>query len=283
MGPTEWVPPNMKPLQPMFNSLGKDTDQQPNGEDIHNRLYELIGKNPSDTGPKPSSINKYNSIYPPQRSIEKYKKQLPPTLQELKIDLKPSVQDQSKESASSMELENEKRELLFKFTLLKKKYKNPTVTIPEFTVKSDITKMKHTYETTIKHLTLDSSVDKYKKYLIAGFMGVEYILGKFLKLDMSGFTQQQVLSMDSYETLLLELGEKSYIPTSSQMSVEMRLMMMILINAAFFIGGKLIMKKTGSDIVNMMSGFKNNTKNKPTQSKRKMNGPKMDIDDIKVI
>ena len=70
--------------------------------------------------------------------------------------------------------------------------------------------MEKTYETTVRKLNLDSSVENYKKYLIGGFMLMEFLLGNFLKFDMSGFSQAQVMSVNSYESLLIEIGEKSY-------------------------------------------------------------------------
>jgi hypothetical protein len=112
-------------------------------------------------------------------------------------------------------------------------------------------------------------------------MLVEFIFGNFLKLDMQGFAQQQILSMNSYEKLLIELGEKSYVPKGSKWPVEIRLLFLIIMNAAFFIVSKMIMKKTGSNLMNMINGMNssNATPNIP-QKKRKMKGPNIDLNDI---
>ena len=54
------------------------------------------------------------------------------------------------------------------------------------------------YENTVKKLTIESSVDSYKTYLIGGFMVVEFVLGRYLKFDMEGFAQQQIMNMNSF-------------------------------------------------------------------------------------
>jgi hypothetical protein len=224
----------------------------------------------------------------------------PPSLSELekkgvlKLKKEPVVVKNTSElkktiKAESDDEEDKKRELLFKFELLKQSYKNSSVAIPEFTMYSDYTQMKTVYDTTVRHLSLNGSVEQYKTYLIGGFMACEFVFGNFLKLDMSGFTQQQIMSMHNYDKLLVELGEKSYVPDqTSKWSVEVRLLCMIFMNAGFFIISKFIMQKTGSNLMNVMNNFtsKNNnintepTKSQTTTSKRKMKGPEINLDDI---
>ena len=83
--------------------------------------------------------------------------------------------------------------------------------------------------------------------------------------------------MSSYEKLLIELGEKNYIPEGSKWPVELRLVFLILMNTAFFIVSRSIMKKTGSNIMGMMNKMSENVKSKP---KRSMKGPTVNLDDI---
>ena len=185
--------------------------------------------------------------------------------------------------------ENMKRELLFKFELLKKSYKGAD--IPEFTLHSDYSTMLRTYESTLKKVTIDTNVEQYKTDFTGGCMLMEWVLGTLFKLDMQGFTQQQVVNMASYERLLIELGEKSYVPIENQWPVEVRLLCMILINAAVFIGTKYAMKKLGGNVMNMMNAFNvgskmtppapsTNTPPPPSQAGKKMRGPTINLDDI---
>jgi len=202
-----------------------------------------------------------------------------PTLQELndngKIHIEKPVQDAS--NFDNTDDEDKKRELLFKFELLKKSYKN--INIPEYNIHTDINTIKRSYEDTVKRVTIDSNVESYKTYLIGGFMAIEYGLGYFLKFDMKGFTQQQMVNLNSYEILLIELGEKSYIPKAKQWPVEIRLIFLILFNAAVFVVSKMILKGTGSNLLNMMNNMTNSVIKSPLK-KRKMKGPDVEIDDL---
>ena len=60
---------------------------------------------------------------------------------------------------------------------------------------------------------------------------------------------------------MVELGEKSYVPKSKQWPVEVRLMCLILFNAAMFVASKMLMKGTGSSLMNMMNNLSKNATN----------------------
>jgi hypothetical protein len=258
-------------------------DSMSGGEDVSNRLKELLEDSESEVEERYKEVrrDKYSRGY--EEPGRRYKKSAP-TLAELQqkgaYKAREELRDINQVPMTEYEEEDAKRELMFKFELLKKSYKSADV--PEFTIHSDLNTMQKTYDGTLRRLTLDSTVDSYKTYLIGGFMVVEFICGNWLGFDMQGFTQQQMISMSSYEKLLIELGEKSYMPEGSSWPVEVRLLFLIIINAAFFIISKMIMKKTGANLLNMINGMNTNT-NVPHVSakpKRKMKGPSIDLDDI---
>ena len=259
-----------------IRSITSDDEDFDDDDPLTNQLKSLLDDDDS------SSINSLSnhSVHRSNRS----KKRTPPTLDQLRQTgayEAPKVVKEFKDDPNEYEdEEDKKRELLFKFDLLKKSYKGSH--IPEFSIHSDYKTMERTYEHTVKKLSLDSTVETYKTYLIGGFMVVEYVFGSWFKFDMQGFTQQQILSMGSYEKLLIELGEKSYVPEGSNWPVEIRLLFLIIINAAFFIISKLILKKTGSNLMGMVNSMNASSAPPSTQTgaKRKMKGPSINLDEI---
>jgi len=184
----------------------------------------------------------------------------------------PSINELTKKKKYNPDEEDTKRELIFKFGLLEKTY--PFSNIPKFTVHSNLTYMQKSYDDIVRKLSLDSTVDSYKTYLIYAFMGCEFFAGHVLKLDMQGFTQQQIISMQTYEKLLIELGEKSYFSTT-KFPVEIRLIMMVVINAAFFIFSRMLFKKTGSDIIKLFNSVQSQS-----TSYKKMKQPDPELFDL---
>ena len=247
---------------------------------LSDRLKELLKEDDNNGKYSRQRNNNY-------KTVDNYKKQHFPTAPKLsEIESKTAsnfqrpneLRDINYVSKSDIEQDDLKRELIFKIELLKKSY--PNSDIPEFSIHSDYVSMKKTYDSTVRRLTLDSSVEDYKKYLIGAFMACEYIMGHYLGFDMQGFTQQQIISMNTYDKLLIELGEKSYIPQGSNWPVEIRLLGLVLINVAFFIFGKIILKKTGGNFMGMMNSMNKTVPPNGNFQKRKMKGPDISIDEI---
>lgn len=267
------------------SSSSSSSESSKDEDELSVKLKEFLKDSHSETSSKDNS-SEFKKSPGGKSPMEKYqtpiKNILPPSLKELKE----TGQYHHREELGNIQYnrfdsdDNErKRELLFKFDLLRKSYPNSKVRIPEeFTVHSDYTTMQKEYDTTLRKLSIDSAVDQYKTYLIYGLMVTEYFIGHVLNLDMEGFTQQQMINMNSYDRLLIELGEKSYVPTGSNWPVELRLLFLIIFNAAVFIIGKLIIKKTGANIMGMMNNMK--MQQQPIIKKRKMKGPTINLDDI---
>lgn len=181
----------------------------------------------------------------------------PPTLAELRArnqtkTLKPSDYKYPQEEED--EVTQKRNDVFFHYEVLKRMH--PNATIPEFTAYSDPEVMAQKYELLAKKLSLDSSVENWKRYMIIFVMGCEVGLGK-LNFDMEGFAQQQIASMNTYDQLLVEMAEKSYVPSGNRWPVEVRLLMMLTMNIVLFVVSKMIFKRTGTNLlgtINEMTG-----------------------------
>ena len=92
--------------------------------------------------------------------------------------------------------------------------------------------MEGVYNDTVHMLTIDSNVETYKSYLLGGFMLTEFLFGKFLKFDMTGFAQQQILQMNQYNKLLIELGKNMFLKITGLLKL---VYFLIAMNAGMFI------------------------------------------------
>ncbi len=236
--------------------------------------------------------SEYQSTQNAFSNIPAMDSQEPPSLAELEatgaIPVKRALRDLGQSSYSEQEEEDKKRELLFKFEILQKKY--PGLNIPEFSIHSDYNTMIKNYEMCVRRISLDGNVENYKTILISTFMGMEWLLGSVFNLDMKGYTQQQILSMNKYEALLIEIGEESYIPGEQQWPAWLRLCFVVFMQTGMFIFGKVIQKKTGANASNFMNMASNLATPRPPSNptpapapagpKKKMRGPDIDLDEL---
>lgn len=197
---------------------------------IENQLHSLLGE---DNHPPPPEIDEERS---------------PPTLEELQQKKKITIsRDYRYAEEEDDETQKERNAVYFKYEVLRRMH--PNANIPEFTIYSDPKMMGQKYELLTKKLSLETSVDSWKRYMIVFVMGCEVVLGK-LSFDMEGFAQQQIMSMSTYDQLLVEMAEKSYVPSgSSKWSPEVRLFMMLTMNIVLFVISKMIFKKTGTNLL----------------------------------
>jgi hypothetical protein len=185
-----------------------------------------------------------------------------------------------------------KREIIFKLKQLKTVYKDAQ--IPEVNEYQDLAVIQAQYDMFYRQLQLDSRVENYKKFLLCGFAVIEFVVQKLLKFEeMTGFTVQQLTNMNQYEKLLLEIGEKRKFEPDKGMAPELKLVGIIFINAAMFIGMKMLFKGGGNAILESIgqtaTGGSSMPSPKPAtssgvsgggDSKRKMRPPDVNMDDF---
>lgn len=270
--------PNM--LERMMKRTKNDTPSRHDNKHkrlkISEKITEFVRDTVKDDDNEHSKHRHHNNNKPPPLLSEISKGNVPFS-QRINRYTAPNV------DPGAGELEK-KRELLFKFHLLRKSYQE--CSLEKYSEQSDLLTMERDYDFTVRKLSLDSTLQSYKKYLLFGFMVIEFIMQNWFKFDMTGFSTQQMVQMNSYERLLVELGEKHYLASKSNYSVEIRLIGMILVNALTFIISKAVLKTASSSINNFLNNNSAlNSAAKPAAAQnptgRKMKGPQnFDVDEL---
>lgn len=184
----------------------------------------------------------------------------------------------------------EKEEYIWRFRILKKQYRSRD--IPEFTEHDDLITMKTTYERTLREIGLETNLENYRMYLIGSFMAIEFASTHWMGINLDGFYSQQMLMMDKYDRLLIELGEKSYTRWGSNLPVEVRLLGFVILQAGLFYLGKIIADKAGSSVAELFKNITgqpvakasnaNTVNDEPEPApKKKMRGPSIKVADLK--
>lgn len=252
---------------PTLDELVKNGEYKPSTEylDVH-QIDDMLNHQKLDSRQHSRENSRQHSV---SRQLSIHENIQHPIENEIRKD----ILDDDDES-----IDDKKRELLYKLDMLRKKYPDHSNSIPQLNMQTPFKELKNIYQTELRKLEVDDNVSNYRTYLIGGFMITEFVLGRYLRLDLEGFTQQQIMSMKQYERFLIEIGEKNYVPDGKKWPVEVRLIGFILIQAAVFTVSKMLLKKTGTSLLNMFnSAIPNNNNN--NQPKRKMKMPDVDLED----
>ena len=237
-----------------------DSDSEDESNDLLSRLQKLTdththAHHSSKRHDSPVNVRM-------RRELERFKNDPPPTLGQLN-----NMQFTTEAN------QDEKHDLIYKFSQLRDSYPSTNVIIPTFGLTDSLESMKRTYNNIVRRLKIEAKAKRHKLLLMKAFTGTEFVVSKYMKFDMTGFTEEQMLSIDAYDRLLIELGEKTYDPGPSKYPVELRLGMLVLGNAAMFIIGKIIEKKMGFNFVKSFNPTINRSQPPPSG----MSGPSADI------
>lgn len=238
-------PPQAQQQQPVrAENVDDDEDGGENYRQEEKVEKELEESNESNNNNPDPVAEQLDNLLGEDLKEEESQPTNPPTLLELHQKKKITLNNYSEDDE---EVQKERNSVYFKYEVLRRMH--PNAHIPEFTMYSDPKLMSQKYEMLTKKLSLESSVENWKRYMIVFVMGCEVLLGK-INFDMEGFAQQQIMSMSTYDQLLVEMAEKSYVPSgSSKWSPEIRLMMMLTMNVVLFVVSKMIFKKTGTNLL----------------------------------
>ncbi len=191
----------------------------------------------------------------PEENYEEYEEEKPKEEEPEEPD---EDSDDEKDTRTPEEIEMEERtEFYWRFKILKKAYpKRTDIVLPED--HEDITVIKKNYAFIRKEIDLETSLDKYEKYLGMAWIIMEFCFIKYLNVDMKGFAAEQIRNREQYNLLLFELGEKYYDGYESKWSVEMRLVGLVLFQTFAFFVMKHIGNQLGDGVASMLSGLLGN-------------------------
>lgn len=181
-----------------------------------------------------------------------------PTLEELRVKdpSNPAYKtDHAYPSTEPEDVVKKRNEIYFHYEILRRMH--PTANIPEFNAYADPTVLKQKYDLLTKTLSLESTVDNWKRYMIIFIMVLEVVLGK-LTFNVEGFSHQQLIHMSSYDPLLVEMAEKFYANTTSKWPVEIRLLMVLVMNMAIFVVCKMLERQSGTNLLNQINKLTTN-------------------------
>lgn len=263
-------PRHEEPVQESPKSEPKKSPEAAGDEDIESDLIRELG------------VDEEDHITDEHSEAPEVKQDKDDSAKEEDVQSEPEEDDISPEEKE----EQERQEYLIRFRILKKKY--PTADFPTYTEHTDLHTLKRLYDETVRMIDLDTNVDNYKLGLMFAFFGIE-LAAKKLGLNFSGFTSYQMKKMDSYNRLLIELGEKSYANFAANWPVEVRLAGLIILNAGVFYLGKIISQHGGKEIAKFFEkalGFSGASSRPATpednsEPKRKMRGPSTRPEDIR--
>jgi hypothetical protein len=192
------------------------------------------------------------------------------------------------EGPTPEQIEEERQEYLYK--LKKIRQRKPDLQLPPYGEHSTHDELKKIYDETMRDISVEYNIKSYKGYMTGSFLLIEFLCTQFFGINMTGYAKTQMSLIDDYNELLDELGEKSYMGFGSWLPVEVRLLGVILFNAAIFYIGKLIAEKGGETVsVLFASLFGKKAGNNSTQQetkksatqKKKRRGPSTTAEDIK--
>lgn len=144
------------------------------------------------------------------------------------------------------EIQSKKMEMLIKLERLKKQF--PLFKIPDLSSEDNIEDIYVYVHHFDRHIAIESKVEKYKIFLYASFVIIEYVTTNVLKICTTGFTTNQIHTLKRYDYLLYEIAAKN-ISTKSSYSPELKLLISLGVNSLIFIIVKAIFNNVGNDYI----------------------------------
>ena len=146
-------------------------------------------------------------------------------------------------SMSASQQADKRNMFKFKFGTLRMNYPNWNIQDPSDDTSLD--QIHDLYENYVKQIMISLNSSDWRKYLVGLFLGMEIIGIKIFKLDIAGYTMAQLKSINNYDRLLIEIGEKYYFQSESNWPIEAKFMFVAIKSFLMFCGFKFLSKYVG--------------------------------------
>ena len=171
-----------------------------------------------------------------------------------------TVHESTKEPAVKESDELDREMLLKQLDILRMCFKQAK--IPENTESLLNPDIRRIVNRNVAQLKRNRNVATYKLGMVAVLLVMELFFARVCKVDVSRFMQWHYSNMQSYEEILVELGEVSSPITEASPMTQLCLLMFF--NSALFVGNELMLKYFQVDVLNVMCSI---TGAQPPQTK----------------
>lgn len=142
--------------------------------------------------------------------------------------------------------EKKKQDIIWWFSRVQKnKHKFPNISIPEVSDLDELETLEKQKNLITKHINADRSIVTWRKVLVASFFLIEFGGTEYLRIDMTGYADEQIASLDDYDELLVELGDGGMLHWLEGWPPWAKLLLMIGWNTVIFIVTRTLARKIG--------------------------------------
>ena len=123
----------------------------------------------------------------------------------------------------------------------------PDMQLPEINSFTNERELRRGYQKVMRKIHLDESMDRFQGMLELGFTIIESIGTNLFHIDIEGYAEKQIKSIKSYNSLIIELNERSYSAFGKGLPVELKLLGFMLFNAVLFFIHKRMNPSSGDE------------------------------------
>ncbi len=134
-------------------------------------------------------------------------------------------------------------DFITKFGILRKAF--PEFQIPALNPDDSLEVIHIQYKRYISQIHIENAADKWKIFLVIGWVVLELGGVKGLGLNLTGYTMAQITMMNKYQQLLIELGEMEQLDIGGDWPVYVRLIALSLFNGCVFLATRYLGKFLG--------------------------------------